>query len=104
MFLFPFLMSQIETEHPSLFRKGNISIANIETKNVVSNFVVKPICHYFSIRLKANLETEITFLFHHYFCIGLETEIPFLFCTFRNGNRVFISLLCLETELFRHKN
>ena len=97
-------MSQIETEHPSLFRNGNISVANIKTENVISNFVAKPIRHYFSIGLEANLETEIAFLFRHYFSIGLETEIPFLFCTFRNRDRVFIPSLCLETELFRRKN
>ena len=97
-------MSQIETEHPSLFRNGNISVANIETENPISNFVTKPIRRYFSIGLEANLETEIAFLFRHYFSIGLETEIPFLFCTFRNEDRFFIPLLCLETELFRHKN
>ena len=59
---------------------------------------------YFSIGLEANLEMEIAFIFRHYFSIRLETEIPFLFCTFRNGYRVFIPLLCLETELFRRKN
>ena len=92
-------MSQIETEHPSLFRNGNISVANIETENLISNFVAKPIRRYFSIGLE-----EIAFLFRHYFSIELETEIPFLFCTFRNGDRVFIPSLYLETELFRHKN
>ena len=97
-------MSQIETEHPSLFRKGNISVSNIETENPISNFVAKPIRRYFSIRLEANLETEIAFLFRHYFSIGLETKIPFLFCTFRNGDRVFIPSLCLEMELFHRKN
>ena len=64
-------MSQIETEHPSLLRNGNISVANIETENSVSNFVAKPIRRYFSIGLEANLETEIEFLFRHYFSIGL---------------------------------
>ena len=96
-------MSQIETEHPSLFRNGNISVSNIETENSISNSVAKPIRRYFSIGLEANLETEIAFLFRHYFSIGLETEIPFLFYTFRNGNKVFISSLCLETKLFRRK-
>ena len=90
-------MSKIETEHPSLFRNRNISVANIETENFVSNFVAKPIRRYF-------IETEIAFLFRRYFSIGLETKIQFLFCTFRNGDRVSISLLCLETEFFRHKN
>ena len=97
-------MSQIGTEHPFLFRNGNISVANIETENVISNSVAKPIRRYFSIGLEANLETEIAFLFRRYFSIGLETKIPFLFCTFRNGNRVSIPSLCLETEFFRRKN
>ena len=66
-------MSQIETEHPSLFRNENISVANIETENPISNFVAKPTRRYFSIELEANLETEIAFLFRHYFSIGLET-------------------------------
>ena len=60
-------------EHPSLIRNGNISVANIEKENSVSNFVAKPIRRYFS--------------------IGLETKMPFLFCKFRNGNRVSFPLL-----------
>ena len=64
-------MSQIETEHPSPLRNGNISVDNIEMENSVSNFVAKPIRRYFSIGLEANLETEIEFLFRHYFSIGL---------------------------------
>ena len=97
-------MSQIETEHPSLFSNGNIFVANIETEKAISNFITKPIRHYFSIGLEANLETKIAFLFRHYFSIGLETKIPFLFCTIRNGGRVFIPSLCLEMELFHRKN
>ena len=97
-------MSQIGMEHPSLFRNGNISIANIETENAISNSVAKSIRRYFSIGLEVNLETEIAFLFRRYFSIELETKIFFLFYTFRNGNKVSIPSLCLETEFFRCKN